>query len=244
MTSPVLGDIYSLDLHGNPDIQTLVDAGYPWCGLGLKATEGTYYPQDPSWFQKFWPLTKSIAIKANRYGQDFFRYAYHYFRVDEDAIRQAELFLGLIDSAGGWDIGDLRAMVDVETAEQPSGISNQQIIDGVTTFARHIAERTGRAPIGYWGSYIRDRKITDQMGCAYLVTAAYGSTLPSYLYTDMGWPLEKLLGWQYMEAGTPTGPKGYPQVSPMGSIDLTAVTICNGATSDEQLEWLRSDCRC
>ena len=43
MISPLIVDIYAGDLGGKPDIGALVDAGAPWHGLILKATEGTGY---------------------------------------------------------------------------------------------------------------------------------------------------------------------------------------------------------
>lgn len=241
MTSPVLADIYELDDKGKPGIAAYVAAGLPFAGIGMKATEGTYYPKTPTWFQTYWPLVKSIA--SARYGHDFFRYAYHYFRIDEDGTKQADLALGLVDSAGGWDFGDLRLVVDVESAEQPAGISAQQVIDGVSTFAARVKARHGRLPILYAGSYIRDLKIKDHMGCAYLITAAYGSVLPISLYLDMGWALTELLGWQYQGTDDWSGPVGYPRQCPLGSgpQDLTAITIANGATPEQQLEWIRND---
>ncbi len=245
MISPVFVDAYELDLNSRPNIDALVDAGMPWAGLGMKATEGLYYPKNPEWFQRVWPETRLAAIRAMRYGADFFRYAYHYFRVDEDGTKQADYALGLIDSAGGWDHGDLPMMVDVETAEQPTDATPQQVIDGVSSFAVRVAEKTGKAPILYGGSYIRGLGITSHMGCQLLITAAYGSTLPSRLYTKMGWPLELLLGWQYQGGGDGySGPKGYPRECPLGpgDLDLTAVTICDGQPVDAQLAFLRSIC--
>jgi len=238
--SPIFADIYELDLNGNPNIQAFVDAGLPWAGIGLKATEGTYYPRKPDWFQKHYPLVKNLA--GARWGQTFFRWTYHYFRVNEDGAKQADFYMGLVESCGGFDIGDLRPVVDVESSEQPAHASPQQVIDGVSAFAARIKSRHGQAPILYGGSYIRDLGITDHMGCAYLITADYNSTLPPHIYTAMGWPLDKLLMWQY-RGNLPSGPAGYPRTCPLGPgfVDLSAVTIANGSTPEQQLEWLRND---
>lgn len=250
MTSPIFVDAYAEDFNEQqPNIGALVAAGLPWAGMGVKATEGTYYPanrpRDLAWFQAVWPAIKTAANA--RYGVDFFRWTYHYFRVDEDPIQQAELCLGLVDSAGGWADGDLPLIVDVETSEQPRGTTAHQVIDGVSTFAARVAALNGRVPILYAGSYIRDLGITDHMGCQRLITAAYGSTLPAHLYLDMGWSLDDLLGWQYQGTEAFTGPKGYPQKCPLTSpgqpLDLTAITIANGSTPEEQLAILRSICQ-
>jgi len=241
VTSPVFVDAYALDDGGHLDIDALVAAGLPWAGIGLKATEGLYYPKDPSWFHSYWPKARSAA--GARYGQTFFRFAYHYFRTDEDAVKQADFALGLVDSAGGWAEGDLRLVVDVESAEQPVGVMAQQVIDGVSAFAERVKTRHGQAPILYAGSYLRDLKITDHMGCAYLITAAYGATLPASLYESMGWDLAELLGWQYCSTDAYTGPANYPRQCPLGPgpLDLTALTIANGSTPEQQLAWLQGD---
>jgi hypothetical protein len=243
MVSPLSVDLYEEDLHGHPGMQAYFRAGLPWAIVGLKATEGDYYPRDPTWFHTTYPLVKECA--GDRWGDTAFRWAYHYFRVDRDPIKQADLHMGLVDSAGGQGLGDLRAVVDVESSEQPKNATAQQVIDGVTKFAERIKTRQGRAPILYAGSYIRALKITDHMGCEFLMTAAYGSSLPSRLYTEMGWPIDKLLGWQYQGTEGYSGPKNYPRECPMGPgpLDLTAITICDGVAPEQQLAWLRLDCR-
>src|SRR5207244_3287078 len=111
-TSPVLADVYSLDLNGKPNTCSLAFAGAPWNGLGIKVTEGTYY-QSGDWGKQFWPLARYAA--GSRYGVDWFRYGYHYYRVGEDPIAQADFFLKTIDSWGGWGPGDLWPVVDVES---------------------------------------------------------------------------------------------------------------------------------
>lgn len=243
--SPVWGDVYALDDGGHPNIQALVDAGMPWSGLTLKASEGTYYPSSKqvAWFNTYWPLTKQIAERAHRYGQNFFRGAYQYFRVTESALEQVELYLRTIDGAGGWGAGDILPMVDLESAENPPVIAPQVVIDQVTKFADLMEQLHGRRPILYAGSYVRDLGIKSHMGCAYLWTAAYGSTLPAHEYLDMGWRLDELLGWQYQGTEGYTGPKNYPQHCPIGPgpMDLSAITIENGASPDEQLQWIRDN---
>lgn len=242
--SPVFVDVYPPDDYGHPNLEALVQAGLPWAGIGLKGTEGVYYPANNTkaleWFQKYWPLAETLA--GDRYGVNFFRWTYHYFRVDEDPIKQADLILGLVDSCGGWGLGDLPPVVDVETAEQPASATNQQIIDGVTAFSQRIEAQFGSKPILYAGSYLRGREIRDHLGCQLLITAAYGSVLPSELYTSMGWDLESLLGWQYCGTSKFTGPKNYPQKSPLGELpnDLTAITI--PGSPDDQIAFLQGLC--
>ena len=237
---PILSDFYSKDDGGHPDVEALAQAGAPWCGVLLKVSEGTYYTSG-DWLKDYWTRVRAAGIRAHRYGLSWFRAGYHYFRVDQDPVKQADLFLSMVQAAGGWDLdGDLWPVVDVETAEQPPIVSAQQIVDSVSKFSERLATAHGRRPVLYAGSFIRDHRITDHMGCQYLITAAYGSALPAKLYVDMGWPLDKLLGWQYEGTDGYSGPSGYPRTSPAGAgpQDLTAITICNGATPDEQLAWI------
>lgn len=240
--SPVIPDVYQDDFDGRPNIGALVAAGEPWAGLGMKATEGLYYPKDPSWFQSVWPAARSAA--GARYGVDWFRWCYHYFIVGEDGAKQADFMQGLVESVGGWGPGDLPAVIDVEAVEQPANATAQQVIDGVSSFAARYAQLSGKDPILYGGEYIRQLGITSHMGCQLLITACYGSTLPARLYLDMGWRLDELLAWQYCSTDGYTGPAGYPQQCPLGNgpADLSAITIDNGASYDEQILVLRQLC--
>jgi GH25 family lysozyme M1 (1,4-beta-N-acetylmuramidase) len=241
---PVIPDLYALDLGGKPDIAALVKAGAPWAGLGLKATQGLGYPIGKArqeWFKTYWPLSRSLA--GTRYGVDWFRYAYHYLDVNSDGAIQADFFLALVEAAGGWGPGDLWPVVDVETSGNPPAGPASKVIDTTTKFADRIFAKLGKRPVLYAGSYLRDLGITSHMGCQYLITACYGATLPSRLYTSMGWPLDKLLGWQYCSTEAFTGPVNYPRVCPLGrtAVDLTAITICDGSTPEQQLAWLRAN---
>lgn len=243
MTSPVFVDLYAGDFNGKPNITALVAAGRPWCGLGMKISEGTYYPRDKQadWINKYWA---QIPVAAGaRFGVDFFRWGYHYFRVDEDPIEQGEKYLTTVEKAGGFKHGDMLPMIDVETSENPPHGPAQRVIDGVTEFAEFMLKNLGCRPLLYAGSYLRDLDITDHMGCAFLSTAAYGSTLPARLYNEIGWSIDQLESWQYQGTESYSGPAGYPRLCPIGSgpADLSALTICNGKTPDEQLAFVRAN---
>jgi GH25 family lysozyme M1 (1,4-beta-N-acetylmuramidase) len=231
MSDPVFVDLYAGDLNGHPNIDALVKAGDPWHGVVLKATEGVYYPSGVTakdWFLAHWLPARILA--GDRYGVDWFRGAYHYLRIDEDPKRQADLYLSLIQQAGGWGPGDLWPIVDVESAGNPVHASAQQVIDVTSKWAAEIHAVTGKSPILYGGSYIRDRQIKDPMGCQMVWVADYSSTLPSHIYTDMGWPLQKLFAWQYQGTEGFSGPKNYPRLTPFSSLplDLSAMTMPGG----------------
>lgn len=242
---PLIVDVYAK----SPvmDIGALVAAGPPWHGLLLKATEGTYYPrlQEREWFLRHWLPARILAL--DRYGVDFFRGAYHYLRIDQDAVVQADAFLRLIDQAGGWGPGDLWPMVDVESAENPANASAQQIIDSVSKYAARIRSIIGRSTMLYGNVYLWERGVKATMGCGLLTVARYASDLPPATYQRIGWRLQNpptmptLWGWQY--AGDPDSAylAGYPSSSPMGPgpADITAMVVAGGGKA--ALEWTRQN---
>jgi len=248
--NPLLCDIYAGDLGGKPDIAKLATAGAPWHGLWLKATEGLYYPQRSSsgpygdaWFLHNWPLARTAA--GTRYGFDWFRGAYHYHRIDQDAVAQADAYLALIERGGGWAYGDLWPMIDVESAENPVKPGKQRIVDSVSAWVERVKAVLGREIVLYGGEYLAENGVTSRMGCSMLSVARYAQDLPPVVYNRIGWNLSgknaasplaqaTVLEWQYCGDGE-AYLKNYPKISPMGAIDIGAV-IVNG---DDGLAWLR-----
>lgn len=228
---PLFVDIYAEDFNGKPDIAALVNAGPPWHGLIIKASEGTYYPHnrpyDRAWVERTWGAIEKAA--GDRLGVDFFRGAYHYMRLDEDPKAQAENFLTTLYASAKMRPTDL-LMVDVERAENPAPDSHK-ILEYVRYFSRVVYANTGIDPILYGGEYLRASGIKDHLGCRGLITANYGATLPASSYQAMGWDIVKpgdgpgLLGWQY--SGAPDGGKlaGYPTTCPLGAgpADITVL---------------------
>jgi GH25 family lysozyme M1 (1,4-beta-N-acetylmuramidase) len=222
--------LYADDLGGRPDLAKLVAAGAPWSGVWLKATEGTYYPRDPSWFRTYWPLAKTLA--GERYGKTWWRGAYHFVNVGDDPVAQADAFLKLVDSAGGWDAGDVWPYLDVENSRsQPAHASAQQVIDAVSAVVARISAVTGRDVTLYGCSWMHDLNITDRMGCAHIHVARYTNTLPRHTYEAIGWDLSDLLGWQGIgvdDHGDALGDWSYPRTSPIGNVDISAIVIDGG----------------
>jgi hypothetical protein len=91
MGSPLICDVYEHDVAGKPDIAGVVNAGPPWHGIILKATQGDYYTGG-EWFRKYWPLARSEA--GDGFGHDWFRGCYHYIDlwpiVDVESARNPE----------------------------------------------------------------------------------------------------------------------------------------------------------
>lgn len=215
---PLIVDAYSRDLGGTLDLQKLAAAGEPWNGIILKASEGTSWGSG-SWFTKYWPLAKSVAV--DRFGKTWRRGAYHYAHFMEPPILQRDLYLGTIKAAGGFDAaGDFLPIIDVERADNPDCSANQ-IIDCVHTLADGIFDETGVRPILYGGSLLFDKGIKDHMGCVKLWIARYAATLPRIVYERIGWDLEDVIMWQYDGDGEGYL-VGYPTTSPIGKLDISA----------------------
>lgn len=242
MSNPIdslLIDIYEDDLDGKPDIATLVAAGPPWCGIIFKATEGTYY-NGGTWLETYWPLACSLA--GSRYGSTWFRGAYHYVNVGEGGATQADYFLKHVQQAGGWGVGDLWPIIDVEEDDQPEDVTQQRVIDVVSAWAARILACTGRSPMLYGGSFLRSFGITDRMGCQALWIPSYTATLPATDYTSMGWTLANTWGWQYCGTGRRNAAQldGYPSETPIGNADISAIIIHGGGDPEAGLEWTRT----
>lgn len=230
---PLLVDVYQGDLHGKPDWTRLVAAGWPWIGAGLKISEGTQYSSD--WFPAQWQAIEAAA--GIHLGVDFFRYGYHYLRIDEDPVTQAHFCLKQLALVGGLKTFDLPLMVDVEGANNPAMPSTAHVVDSVSSFVEVIKNETGRSVTLYGNIYLWEHGVKDHMGCDHLIVARYTPTLPSTIYERIGWtwtadPAVKpptVLGWQYCGDGEgDNSVTKYPLVSPIGKVDITALLVANG----------------
>lgn len=229
MTDPLIVDVYEGD--GRKDWTALAAAGPPWCGVILKATQGTYY-SGGTWFPGQWRLVDLAGRHAARTPPEWIRGAYHYFDLRQDAAAQADHFVSALTRAGGIRQHDILA-VDVERAGQREGLISRRVIDRVTEFADRVRAHTGKWMMLYGGSYLYELGIQDRMGCRYLWTARYTDTLPSVTYTRIGWDLAHLAMWQYCGvAGNGHAEaklKGYPSSAPgCGAVDISAVVLPGG----------------
>ena len=228
---PLIVDVYEDDLNGHPNWPALLAAGPPWAGAILKATEGLHYA--PSWFG--WHWTQLANLTGPRLGQDFFRGAYHYLRMDHDGAAQADYYCDLVDAHGGRLKGDIWPIVDVEWAGNADATADE-VIGCVTAFSARCKERTGKPTILYGGSMLHDLGIRDHMGCEKLWVARYTRILPKWGYERIGWHLDELFAWQYC-GGTESYLEDYPKTSPLGKVDISAV-LANGG-GEKALNWLR-----
>lgn len=241
MTAPLFIDVYAGDAP--VDWKAYAALGAPWHGAMLKATEGVTYA--PKWFQENWQAMRDAA--GDRYGRDFFRWAYHFLRFANTGTLQADFYLRVVERAGGFGIGDVWPVVDVELGnpgDPVKGIprnknwdaSPQQIIDVTSAFVERVKQQTGRPVVLYGNGAMRDKGIRDRMGCDYFWPARYTETLPREISARAGWSLDRLLAWQYSGDADVAKLHGYPDRPPgfKHDVDVSALVMDGG------LDFLRS----
>jgi GH25 family lysozyme M1 (1,4-beta-N-acetylmuramidase) len=230
----LLVDLYSGDLRGTPNWPALVDAP-DVVGAILKATEGTTFTT--SWFSTNWPAVHDLV--PDRYGDTWFRGAYHFLKFDRDGAAQADFYLQTVQDAGGFDVGDIIPIVDVELGNdgQPDehgkvrprnsnwDATAEQIVECTTAFADRVRSETGQQVMLYGNGAMRDKSITDRMGCAWLWVPRYTALLPRTVYERAGWDLESVALWQYCGDGTGFL-EGYPtRFDGFGAVDISVVLL-------------------
>jgi GH25 family lysozyme M1 (1,4-beta-N-acetylmuramidase) len=225
---PIIVDKYSEDSQADWD--TLAASGLPWAGGILKATQGLTFSA-PDWLAQNWAALETARTRNFR--TNFIRGAYHYYQVADDGCAQAKFFLSTMNKAGGYQLGDLWPIIDVE-ADGNGNPSAQQIVDGVCAFVETIATETGMPTMLYGNEFLFSQGVTSRMGCSWLWVARYTATLPQEIITRIGWTEDALWGWQYRgdayNALLETPDKVlYPNSAPgCGTSDLTVLTFPGG----------------
>ncbi len=169
-------------------------------GAILKATDGVSLPACEQWFAENWEAVRTAA--GSRYGQDFFRGAYHYLEFFDDGAKQANHYLDVVTQAGGWQPGDFWPIVDVERGQTTSrnfAADGARVQACVTAFASTVRQRLGAGTpiILYAGGVFRDLGINLSSVCTYLWAARYGRAIGSL--DAYGWPDAKVVLWQYTD---------------------------------------------
>jgi len=102
-----------------------------------KATEGITY-KDPT-FDDNWFGAKSAGL---------LRGAYHFFRSNVDAKKQADYFINYVKTVK--DNGELPPVLDLETND---GVSKEKIVPAVKIWLDRVESAFGKKPIIYSGQY-------------------------------------------------------------------------------------------
>jgi lysozyme len=193
----------------------------------IKATQGDYNIQ--STFAANWANALAAGVK---------RSPYHFFDGTVDGVLQANTFLGELQTAGGLQVGDLPALLDIEcptSSVEASAQANcehsgdsgwvdpatlkQRVYDWLDT----VQAATGRAPIVYsYPSWFAALSMTEAKLASYpLFIASYNScaTIPQ--------PWTTAVFWQYSATGTVPGVTGNADVDRFfgSGADLDAFTI-------------------
>ncbi len=102
-----------------------------------KATDGVNYV-DPE-FKHNWLTIKDKGL---------IRGAYHFFRVDDKPIKQADFYLSTVKK---FDSADMAPIVDIERASLPfgSGVNKVSLQENLLIFLKHIESRCNKIPIIY-----------------------------------------------------------------------------------------------
>lgn len=148
----------------------------------VKTTEGEGY-SDPT-FEVNWAGAKEAGL---------LRGAYCFFHPNQDALKQADRFLGVLQAAD--DAGELPCVLDLEVTD---GVAKDKIIAKAKVWLDSVEQRAGRKPIIYSGVSFLETSFTDS-----------GGGVPAWAQDYALW-----LGWfpkHYTPGMTPMMPRGWPK---------------------------------
>lgn len=151
----------------------LAAAGAPWIGAAIKVSEGR--STWSSWCRAHWPAIR--AAGGERYGVDWFRIAYGFWRRDVPGPMQARVLLAELERAGGLNGGDL-ITVDVELCKANRGATAAEVEDGVSSWVDTVRSATGaRVVLLYAGAWLAELGVRSRMGCSWLWYPSYTARL-------------------------------------------------------------------
>ena len=162
----------------------------------VKATEADYY-RDPT-FDDNWFGAKSAGL---------LRGAYHFFRCNVDAKKQADAFINYVKSFN--DEGELPPVLDLETHDNQK---KEKIIPAVKTWLDRVESAFGRKPIIYSGQYFLQDYFSEAGGGPPSWAKDYPLWLAQYPnhytpgmqpFLPTGW--FKWTLWQYSKRGSVNG---------------------------------------
>lgn len=253
----LVADIYPPDFRGDPPFANILGRtieGKTFVGCILKASEGTGWgKKNEEWFRRQWRRVKEVG--GDRYGKDWFRGAYHFLRFTRSGASQADYFCDLIDSAGGWDHGDLMPWVDAEEGGQGTWAGGRKLAEiknpverarlagevrkCITDFVSRFHERTGLRIAVYGRGIFRDLGMTDcSFGEDSWANPGYTKVMPRM--EKYGVPLEHISWWQLCGDGEAYAP-GFPagDISGWGTNDYSVFIDGDRPTT---LRTLREKC--
>ncbi len=180
------------------------DAGIDWPKVRAtgqrfviaKATEGDFY-QDPTLDDNWFGSKKAGLLRG----------AYHFFRCNVDAKKQANYFIDYVRTLK--DDGELPPVLDLESND---GQKKEKIIPAVKLWLERVEAAFGRKPIIYSGQYFLQDYLSEAGGGPPAWAKDYPLWLAQYPnqyvegmqpYLPRGW--YKWTIWQYSEKGKVNG---------------------------------------
>jgi len=175
---------------------------------------------DPK-FDKNWNEMKDASI---------IRGAYQFFRPNQDPTKQAELFVSIVEKAGGFQENDLPSVIDVEVT---SNIDSEKITENVLIWINYISSYTNKKPIIYSGPYFWEHnKLGDEFKTYPLWTAHYTKLNECPLIPDpwVNWDF-----WQFTGSGNVNGVNSIVDINIYnGSFDDLLVFVENSKIVKQQ----------
>ena len=207
---------------GSVDWSAVKSTGTSWvyCKVSGGFSNTSYSFQDPG-FADYWPQLEQAQIA---------RGAYCFFDLSADGKTQAQLYLQLLDAAGGMKSEDLPPCLDVEWTPSPSDTpfpADNQWQDEALAWLNYVEEQTGRIPVIYTGLRMAQNHFDSRFSRYPLWVARYPTEdpitptknpYPSYAPQDLG-PWKDWMIWQYSENGTISG------IGPGQDLDVLVGTV-------------------
>jgi len=156
-----------------------------------RVSDGLNYPD--AYFARNWKEMRKEGL---------IRGVYQYFRPNQSATAQANYLITEVKKAGGFQKGDLPAVLDLEAT---GGQSASTIVKQIDTWLSRVEQGTGRRPIIYTGSYFWDGKVLSSKHTKYPLWTAHYTTKACPLVPN---PWNKWVMWQYTSKGKVSGTSG------------------------------------
>ena len=140
---------------------------------------------------------------AGMQGAGLLRGAYHFFHTSQDAASQANFFMSVVNSNGGFLPVDLPPVLDFEQASLDQAMSVAAVQSAITTWLQTVAAKIGVTPMIYTNLSMGTEYLSGQFGSFPLWIASYNSSPPA---PPSGWTNWQF--WQYSQSGTIAGVSG------------------------------------
>ncbi len=140
------------------------------------------------------------------------RGAYQFFRPNQDALKQAQLFVDILNSVGGLEEDDMPPVIDLEVT---GTVTSNKIIEGAMIWVDYVQLNTNKKPIIYTGPAFWDSHFLGPGFSTYPLWIAHYTSKECPWIPD-GW--SKWAFWQFTGSGNI---KGVPTIVDINVFDGT-----------------------